>query len=265
MNTIYIIFSVVLIMSASLSGVFFLGQKKSLWLKKNLKYLTTLSLGVFIAITYHLFQEIFHESDFPWFYILGWVALGVLVVEILSHLIPEAHHHHHTDHDHPHSKIDARRMLLGDALHNIGDGLLLVPAFLADVHLGIFIAFAVFTHELIQEISEFFVLKEAGYTTKEALTRNFIVSSSILIGVGLSLLASSVEVLKVPLLCFSAGGFLYIILRDLLPHTFDSINRYKKSAPKHFLVGVLGILIMLGVNTALPHEHEEHEEEVHLD
>ena len=256
MNTIYIFFSALLIMLASLSGAVFLSEKRNLWLKKNLRYLTTLSLGVFVAITYHLLSEIFHESTIPWFSILGWIALGVLVVEVLSRFIPDAHHHHHGEHDHGHSKIDARRMLLGDALHNIGDGLILVPAFLADVHLGIFTAFAVFSHELIQEISEFFVLKEAGYTTKQALTRNFIVSSTIFIGISLSLVASSIEALHIPLLCFSAGGFIYIISRDLLPHTVSSIKN-KGGFLKHLLVGVLGILIILFVNTVLPHEHEE--------
>lgn len=261
MNIIYIILGALLIMLASLAGVIFLSEKRNLWLKKNLKYLTTLSLGVFIAITYHLFGEILHESSAPWFSILGWIALGVLVVEILSRFIPDAHHHHHGEHDHDHSKIDARRMLLGDALHNIGDGLILVPAFLADFHLGIFTAFAIFTHELVQEISEFFVLKEAGYTTKEALIRNLFVSATIFIGIGISLVASSVESLHIPLLCFSAGGFIYIISRDLLPHTISSIKN-KGGFSKHLFIGISGVLIMLFVNTVLPHEHEYEEDNI---
>lgn len=234
-------------------------------MKKNLKYLVTLSAGVFIAIVYGLLEEVIGHGEAPWYSILGWIALGVLVVEILSRLIPKAHHHHGDHHDdHPHGKIEARRMLLGDAMHNIADGLLLVPAFIADIRLGIFTAFAIFAHELVQEISEFFVLKEAGYTNKQAFIRNFMVSGTIFIGVALSLIVTSIEVLEIPLLCFAAGGFIYIILRDLLPHTILSIKKENGSTTKHFAVGLIGILVMIFVSVVIPHEHpeEEYHEEI---
>lgn len=255
MITTYTIIAGVVIMLASLSGVFFIGQNAGTWIKKNLKYLVTLSAGVFIAIVYGLLSEVIGHGETPWYSILGWIALGVVVVEVLSRLIPKAHHHHgdHGD-DHTHGKLEARRMLLGDAMHNIADGLLLVPAFIADIHLGIFTAFAIFAHELVQEISEFFVLKEAGYTNRQALLRNFIVSGTIFIGVALSLLAKSVEALEIPLLCFAAGGFIYIVLRDLLPHTVSNIKKEKSSVAKHIAVGLVGILIMMLVGRAVPHE-----------
>lgn len=260
MITTYAIISAVVIMFASLSGALFVGRSSAAWMKRNLKYLVTLSAGVFIAIVYGLLSEVVHKEGAPWYSVLGWIALGVVVVEILSRLIPKAHHHH-GDHegDHLHGRLEARRMLLGDAMHNIADGLLLVPAFMADVWLGIFTAFAIFAHELVQEISEFFVLKEAGYSDREALTRNFIVSGSIFIGIAVSVLATSVEVLEVPLVCFAAGGFIYIIVRDLLPNTIAYTKKEKNSTLSHVAVGLLGILTMAFVSYIVPHEHPEEE------
>lgn len=256
----YTIIAGLAIMLASLTGAFFIGRSTGAWMKKNLKYLVTLSAGVFVAIIYGLLSEVIGHSETPWYSILGWIALGVVVVEVLSRLIPKAHHHHGDhDHDHAHGKLEARRMLLGDAMHNIADGLLLVPAFIADIRLGIFTAFAIFAHELVQEISEFFVLKEAGYTNRQALLRNFIVSGTIFIGVAASLLVTSIEVLEIPLLCFAAGGFIYIVLRDLLPHTASSIRKEKSSAIKHIAIGLVGILVMMLVSRAIPHEHPEEE------
>ena len=251
------------IMLASLSGAIFLGRSSGRWLGPRLKYLVTLSAGVFIAIVYSLLFEVFEHSEGALISVLGWIALGVVIVEVLSRLIPKAHHHHGDhDSDHTHGRLEARRMLLGDAMHNIADGLLLVPAFALDLRVGIFTAFAIFAHELVQEISEFFVLKEAGYTTKEALLRNLIVSGTIFVGVGLSLLAVSIEALEIPLLAFAAGGFIYIVLRDLLPHTWGAVKKEEGSLTKHVAIGLVGTLVMLSVNTFIPHAHpEEHSPE----
>lgn len=147
-------------------------------------------------------------------------------------------------------------MMLGDAVHNIGDGLLLVPAFAVSTQAGIAAAVAIFFHEFVQEISEFFVLKQAGYSTKEALGKNFIVSSTILIGVFLSLTLSSVDGLADLLIPFAAGGFLHVILRDLIPHAVRSVKRHGKSHI-HVASLILGATIMLGMTLAFPHGHEE--------
>lgn len=246
------------VMLASLAGAVFIRKELGRWMHRYLRYLVTFSAGVFLAIVFHLIVEVFHEAaDVSWVSLVGWIAFGALLVEVLSHLIPGAHHHHgETEHDHTHSHIDARRMLLGDAMHNVSDGLILVPAFLADIRIGIATALGIFIHELVQEVSEFFVLKEAGYTVKQALVRNFIVSSTILVGVGLSLAAVEIESLEMPLIAFSAGGFLYIILRDLLPHSVHSIRKGNNFA-KHIAAGILGVLVMFGITALIPHEIEE--------
>lgn len=228
-------------------------------MEHNLPFLATFSIGIFAVITWGLFEESLEHGG--GYVIVLSIAAGALLVHFLAKLIPDAHHHHDPHPSHSHSRLDARRILLGDAVHNIGDGLLLVPAFLADVKLGIVTAVGILLHELVQEISEFFILKEAGLSTKTALIRNVISSSTILIGVALSASLASIEMLEAPLIGLSAGGFMFVILRDLVPHTVASI-REKGRGEKHIQALVFGILLMLGVNAALPHAHETLEDPI---
>ena len=260
--TLYIIISALCIMLASLAGGIFTSQRLGTFLHKNLPYLITFSIGVFITITWGLFSEAFEHNGF-WLSTLT-AMLGALFIKLAAHLIPNAHHHHDTPDDHTHSKIDARHILLGDAIHNLGDGLLLVPAFLVSTSVGIATALSIFIHEFVQEVSEFFILKQAGYTTKQALVRNFIVSTTLLIGVGLSLAISHVEVLEAPLLSFAGGGFLYIVFRDLLPNTHEAIQK-RGGSMKHLYALIFGFIIMFGVGILVPHTHEEHEEDAHTE
>lgn len=243
----YIILSAVVVMLASLAGGLFLRQRLKIWMHKHIEFLVSLSAGVFVFVTYELASEAFAESSL----FITMIALlsGVVLLELISRIVPEAHHHHRShSHDHKHSRIDARRMLVGDSIHNIGDGFLLAIAFMTDVGLGIATTFAVFLHELVQEISEFFVLKEAGYTDREALTRNFITSTTILIGVLIGVFVSGGHRIEAWFSAVAAGGFLYIILRDLLPSTVSSVTRngHLKQHVVYFLSGLV-IMIFLGI------------------
>lgn len=256
-----IILSALIIMLASLAGVFFVNRKFGEWMKEHLAYLVTFAAGVFIITSYNLVEEAVELSGATSVKLFAGVLLGMVVLEVGSRMFPEMHHHHEADHPHEHTSIDARRVLFSDAIHNIGDGILLVPSFIVDIRVGLAAAAAIFLHELVQEISEFFVLKSAGYSTMEALLRNFAVSSTIFIGIGLSVVLTSAQHFVGPLIAFAAGGFIYIVFRDLLPSTFESI-RQEDNIKKHLLALFLGIAVMFAVNVAIPHAHgpeEDHE------
>ncbi len=255
--TLYIFLSAFAIMLASLSGILFTSKHVSLFLERNLKVLIAFSTGVFAMITYSLFAEsIEHGISILALIVSG--VLGVLFLEIVSHIIPQAHHHHDAVSDHEHSRIDARRVLLGDAAHNIGDGIILVPAYLAGPLIGLGTTVAILFHEMVQEIAEYFILREAGYSVKEALTRNFFASGSILIGVGIALFFAHTGDLELYMLSFAAGGFLYIIFRDLLPSIYHSVKK-NKQIYRFIIAGALGLIVMFGVTHLAPHEHEETE------
>ncbi|MES2436758.1 MAG: ZIP family metal transporter [Patescibacteria group bacterium] len=248
--------SVVAIMCGSLIGGIFLSARLHNWLQHNLRFLITFSMGVFLVIIYQLVEEVLHESSSVSTVFL-WMIAGILVVEIASRLIPDTHHHHDTlEHDHEHTHIDARRLQIGDALHNIGDGILLTTAFLVSTYVGITTALAILIHELAQETSEFFILKEAGYTSRQALIRNFFISGTIIIGVVLTFFVSAVEQFQLPLLGLAAGSFIYVVLRDLLPHTIDSVRKHDHLSI-HIVSLILGIALMFTIGTFVNHGHEE--------
>ncbi len=240
------------VMLVSLSGVVFASQAISQWMRSNLAYLATFSGGVFLIVVYHLLEETLYESGSVAL-AAGAVLFGAALMEALHHLLPAEHHHHNIGHTHAHTQVDGRRVLLSDALHNVGDGVLLVAAFATSWAIGLTATIGILIHELVQEISEFFVLKEAGYSTSEALSRNFLSSSTILFGVGLAAFLSSAEEIAVLFGGLAAGGFMAVLLRDLLPHAIESM-REQGGAGKHATSLVLGVTLMLGVQTYFGHE-----------
>lgn len=266
MEIVTILIAAFAVMLASLTGVIFVWNSFGTFLQRNLRYLVSFAAGVFIIVSYSLFSEALELSPNTLFIILGGI-LGAATLEFVTRLIPTTHHHHGTENDHEHTRTDARRVLLGDAVHNIADGMLLVPAFIVDIRFGIATTFAIFLHEAVQEISEFFILKQAGYSTIRALTLNFLVSATILLGVGFGLFVASVPALMPALIAFAAGAFLYVVFRDLLPSSIRAIVR-NDSAGKHLAAAALGVLVMFGVNAATPHSHDHgghdhHSEEHH--
>jgi len=255
------------VMLTSLSGVVLMWHGFRGVIQKNLKFLVTFSMGVFGTALYLMLSETMQLQAG-----LGIVALaaaaGALALEILQRLIPEAHHHHGSDeteccsHEHGDAhdgqgsslttRINPKRILLGDAIHNIGDGIMLVPAFFISFSAGVAITVGIILHELVQEISEFFILKEAGYSTKKALLSNLLASSTIFIGIAISLFITTATEYIHLLIAFAAGGILYIIIRDLLPHTIERI-RHEGRVITHISLFVTGIIIMLLTANILPH------------
>ncbi|MEN8252161.1 MAG: ZIP family metal transporter [Patescibacteria group bacterium] len=259
----YILGSALLIMIASLIGVIFVWKGFGAFMQKNSHYLTTFSGGVFAVLAFTMSKETLHLSQHDIILTTASILAGIIIIEIITRLMPDAHHHHTLppDCDKKHSCIDARRMMISDAFHNVGDGILIVSAYLIDVRVGITATIGIFLHEIVQEISEFFVFKEANYSTKKALQYNFMISSSILAGVMIALALSSFELLIAPLMGLAAGGFIYVLAKDLIPHSLHNAKKMN-SLPKHLLVFLCGITIMVLANNIIPHSHE-HEEDEH--
>lgn len=239
------------VMLVSLSGVLFAAGPMRRLAERNLPYLATFAGGVFLIVFFHLLEESLHEGSVA--LAAGAILFGAALMEALHHILPGTHHHHSLGHAHTHSSIDGRRVLLSDALHNIGDGVLIVAAYSVDVYVGIAATLGVLIHEFVQEISEFFVLREAGYSTREALARNFLASATILGGVTIALYLASADEIALLFAGLAAGGFLAVILRDIIPHTVAHMRSGGKPAV-HTAAVIGGIMLMLGVQQALPHD-----------
>jgi zinc and cadmium transporter len=275
---VYLLIASFVIMLASLAGVFFVGAKLEPLVKKNLNYLVAFASGVFLIVTINLIFEALEFATSGMNVLLS-VMTGFLFFLLLEKMYPEVHCHHDgkacVDKK---NKKSATKVLIGDGLHNIGDGLLLAPIFLLDVRLGLIAAVGIFIHEFVQEISEFFVLKAAGYTDKQALVRNFLASSTLLIGALLGFyIAQSTQYVAV-LIGVAAGAFLYILVVDLIPASVRHSHREQKyiNYIGWTLSGVLLIvLINVGITQLLEkfglsghghlHEKELHEKEINHD
>jgi zinc transporter ZupT len=258
------------VMLASLSGVLFTHKVAAKFLEERLSYLVSFSAGVFLVTSGALALEVFELADTALMAVLL-IGTGYVLAWFLEYLIPDTHQHHDPicDDDHHHgNKKSARKLIVGDAVHNIGDGIIIVPAFLVSPALGMAVTVSILIHEALQEVSEFFVLRQAGYSTKRALIINFLVSGTIFIGIGLSYFALANHDLEVLLLALAAGFFLHVVFHDLIPkphHHADS-----SGFVKHLAVLLVGLAVMSLVAFAIKGEHvhgtgdhHDHEEAAH--
>jgi len=248
----YIIISSLVIMLASLIGVVSVWRNVGQIIEKNLHFLVSFSAGVFLFITYHLSSETIEHASSAKVGIF-WILVGIFGIWLIFKFLPTFHHHHDNEEIHVHSQIDARKIILSDGIHNIGDGILIAASFAVSVTLGFTATLSIFIHEIIQEISEFFVLKSAGFSTKKSLLINFLTSGTILIGsLGGYFLLESFESIEVPLLGIASGSFLVVVIQDLIPHSIKNTTT-KLHIIKHLAWFLLGVLLMVGVSTFSAH------------
>lgn len=262
-----ILFAALMIVMASFVGLLFTAKIARTFLSERLSFLVSFSAGVFLVTAGALTLEVFEIFETSLVLGIGLILAGYALAWSVELILPESHHHHDpTAHDgHHHDKSGARKLLIGDSIHNIGDGIILVPAFLVSPALGLAVAISIFIHETLQEISEFFVLKQAGYSTRKALTLNALSASTIFIGVGLGYFAVASHELEGVLLGVAAGFFLHVVVHDLLPRrsAHESVSQFLK----HVLFVAVGLLLMATIASALgeSHSHADEHEESHAE
>jgi zinc and cadmium transporter len=237
-SLVYIVLATLVISLGGLIGVVTLaidGKK----LAKILLHLISLSAGALMGGAFlHLLPEASEK--------LASNKLNnvVLASFILFYLIEKLLHWRHC---HKGGKCDIHTFgymnLVGDSVHNFIDGLIIAGAFITDINLGIITTLAVALHEIPQEIGDFGVLLYSGFSKRKALTANFLVAlTSVLGGLVGYYLSTFSQNLIFYLLPFAAGGFIYIAASDLMPEIRKE-QSLKKSA-QAFGFFVVGILIM---------------------
>lgn len=83
-------------------------------------------------------------------------------------------------------------VLIGDALHNAVDGVVVAAAFTSSVPLGIATGLAAFAHEVPQELGDFGVLVHGGWPKGRALLFNLLSASTFLVGTACAACRSSI-------------------------------------------------------------------------
>ena len=220
--------------------------------------MVSLSVGVLLSTSLlHALPEAFESGTDP--HVLFAVLLaGLFAFFLLEKCAILRHSHHHEGDGHPHEHgHDAREagkagwlILIGDGLHNFTDGILIAAAFLANPNLGLVTAFAIIAHEIPQEISDFIVLLNAGFSRKRAYFYNLLCSLMAVAGgiVGYFTLQHSMRWIPY-VLVFASSAFIYIAVSDLMPQM--QRNATKREAAIQVLLiasGVMLVLLLMGAH-----------------
>lgn len=260
MTLIYVLLGCAAVMLASLSGKLVTVRIMGPFIERNLSFFVSFAAGVLVVVVYDLIEEIgMHsgslESGVPW------IVAGALFVVVAFRYLPGFHHHHdgRAEAD-AHDRIDAHRVLASDAIHNTTDGIVLAAAYVASPLLGVVTTVSVILHELVQEVSEFFVLRQAGLSTRRALFYNFATSSTIILGaLGGYYLLDIFESLELPLLGLAAGSYLIVVFHDLIPHSIRT-SRHGIDYAKHLAWFFVGLALMAAFALYIDHGHETGDE-----
>jgi len=239
-EALYAIGSVVLVSLFSLIGILLLLLREKI-LNYVVILLVSFSSGSLFGNAFiHLLPETVARNGFTvWvsIYTLSGIA-GCFVVEKFVHW-----RHVHSP---AHEEVEAFAYmnLLGDAVHNLLDGVVIVSAYALDISVGVATTIAILFHEIPQEMGDFGVLVHGGLSRKKALFFNFVTALTALIGALLTMvLINFAHQLTVFLIPFSAGTFIYIAGSDLIPQLHKE-NEIRDSLLQLVFFS-LGISVML--------------------
>jgi len=243
---IHILLATSLVALLSLVGVITFGRRGHL--AGTNRFVIPVAIGVFLGVVFFELIPETLEAGGEWGSLP--IAAGFISFYLLSYLLHTYHHHHETGHcqDHCEDAAGASMLLIGDAIHNLADGIIIAGAFMINPAVGIATTIGVALHEIPQEIAEFGVLLNAGYSKVKAAWLNFLSASSVVIGALLTLLfASQLEEYIWVLTGLAAGNLLYIAASDLLPDVHED-SRGSGQVYRSFLatlLGLVGIVILL--------------------
>jgi zinc and cadmium transporter len=237
----YTLIAVVAVSLLSLCGAAMLLLRADA-VRRSILVLISFSVGALLGdALIHILPELAEDGGFTVgvsFLILGGIG-GFFVLEKFLHW----HHAHIASEDviHPVAVTN----LVGDAVHNFVDGVIIAGAFLASVPLGITTTLAVAVHEIPQEIGDLGILVHAGLPPRRALQLNALSAMAALAGGVLTLiLAGTIDGLATPLLAITAGGFIYIAGADLIPELHRE-TRIRTSLIQ--FGGILGGVAIMGL------------------
>jgi len=218
------------------------------------RHLVSLSTGVLLGTALlHVLPEAFESHASP--HALFLTLLGGLLFFFLlekAELYRHGHHHEHDHHDHHHG-FDAEQagrggwsVLVGDSIHNFCDGVLIAAAFLVDPEVGLFTALAIIAHEIPQEVGDYIVLINAGFSKAKALLFNALSGLAAVLGgvLGYFLLGPWQELLPY-LMVVAASSFVYVAVADLIPQLQRRLSARDTALQVAWLAAGLGIIALL--------------------
>jgi zinc and cadmium transporter len=235
----YSLISVIAVSLISLVGIL------ALILRSDIKKITFLLVsfavgGLFGDAFIHLLPESFKKIEST-LAISLLVLAGLFIFFVLEKILRWRHSHSTESEPHVHPMVTMN--LVGDAVHNLIDGMVIGASYMVNIPLGLTTTLAIVLHEIPQEMGDFGILLQGGLSVKRALVFNFLSALTAIIGTVLSLvIGPHVQGYTVALIPITAGGFIYIAGTDLLPELQKDVKLSRSLL--QFALILLGIGIM---------------------
>lgn len=226
----------------------------SRWRTRTLSHLISFATGTLLGVTFlELLPHAIELQPAGAQAVMGTVLGGILVFFVLEKALLWRHAHHNGEHGHHHGHSTARNagalIMVGDTFHNFLDGVLLTAVFVSDVDLGILTGLAIIAHEIPQELGDFAIMLESGFSRFTTFTLNALSSLAMLGG---ALLAwwgiATIEAYLPYILAFTGASFIYIAVADLIPALHRGV-RIKESIGQLALIAS-GILLVVAFHGA---------------
>jgi len=227
------------------------------------RHLVSLSTGVLLGTALlHVLPEAFETHAPPsalFLTLLGGLMFFFLLEK--AELYRHGHHHEHDDHHHHHGfdQEQAGRgglsVLVGDSIHNFCDGVLIAGAFLVSPELGAVTAMAIIAHEIPQEVGDYIVLVNAGFSRGRALFYNALSGMAAVVGgvLGYVLIEPWREYLPY-LMVVAASSFIYVAVADLIPQLQKRLH-WRETVAQIFWLGA-GLAMIGSIVQFMGHDHE---------
>lgn len=233
---------------ALIGGLILLSREK--FALKVSHFLASFAAGTLLGAAFlDLLPEAAHEGEELGIDIFLWTLIGIISFFILERFI-HWFHHHEKSHEHDKEvKSTLPLIIIGDTIHNFIDGIIISATFMISVPLGIVTTWAVFAHEVPQEIGDFGLMLHKGLSRKRVIAVNIISAAAAFFGAIITYSLGNILGPYIPIfLALTAGFFIYIAASDLIPEIHYEKN--KKFAVIKTLLLLLGVfLIWISVNS----------------
>lgn len=212
--------------------------------KKATNVLLAFGAGTFIGIALlDILPEAVEMADEPHDIFLaaaaGFAAFFAFERYFMKHMKLGAAAHAHSEH------VESLPWMLvaGDTGHNFLDGVVIALAYIANPALGLPTAIAVAMHEVPQEIADFAILLDRGWSKAKVITVNVFSALSAFIGIGVAYIALPFLESSLPILLGSVGGiFIYIAASQLVPEIHHRAGH--AHANRIFIAFAAGIILI---------------------
>jgi len=223
------------VLSVAAAGIFLIFPERT---RKNLvPCLVSYATGTLLGAAFLGLLPKALNMGAPLVAVLGAALAGIFVFLGLEKTLLWRHCHHEKCEVHSSA---GTMIVIGDALHNFMDGVLIGSALLVSPGLALTSTLAVVAHEIPQETGDFAIMLAAGWSRKKAWWANIGSSLTTVPGAFGAYYALAWFKPALPyVMAVSAASFIYIALADLIPAAHHHPGQGKPAF--QFLLGLAGV------------------------